>query len=272
MFRIVRKIIKYTAIAVVALVILAAMGLFLLASWKPSGYEPIRLSDSQKHKTATDFAMLVIDRFREAARAAARNERPFSFSFTQDQINEYLASIDHIAALRPPVKHGEIYKVMDQVGLAEPVVHLQQGILTVMVRTRDYEKVLSAGLAFTFTKDAGLKIDLASAHIGRAPIPKALIRNRLQPVKAILRKQMEKMQSAGTRPTKPRGVVLVGFSTRDIARVIRGVITAIDEEPIPTEELVSKVGAKVRVTGIDVEDGKITLHFAPVGRKEKGES
>lgn len=272
MNRIIRKIIKWTAITVVALVMLAALGVFLLASWKPSGYEPIRLSDSQKHKMASDFAMLVIDRFRAAAQDAAHEKRPFSFSFTQDQLNGYLASIDHIAAMRPPVKHGEVYKVMDQVGLAEPVVHLQEGVLTLMVRTRDYEKVLSAGLTFTFTEDAGLKIDLAGAHIGRAPIPRALIRNRLQPVKAILRKQMEKMQPAGTRPTKPRGVVLVGFSTRDIARVIRGAITAIDEEPIPAEDLVSKVGAKVRVTGIDIEDGKITLHFVPVVRKEKGES
>ncbi len=272
MNRIIRNIIKWTAIAVVALVMLAALGVFLLASWKPSGYKPIQLNDSQKHKAAADFGMLVIDRFRRAAQDAAHNDRPFSFSFSQDQLNGYLASMDHIAVLRAPVKHGEVYKLMDEVGLTEPVVNLQEGVLTIMVRTRDYEKILSAGLTFTFTEDAGLKIDLAGAHIGRAPIPKAMIRSRLQPVKAVLRKQMEEMQSTGTRPTKPRGVVLVGFSTRDITRVIRGAITAIDEEPIPAEDLISKVGAKVRVTGIDVEDGKITLHFAPVARKKKGES
>ncbi len=272
MNRIIRKIIKWTAIAIVAMVMLAALGLFLLASWKPSGYEPIRLSESQKHKAASDFAMMVVDRFRRAARDAAHDERPFSFSFTQDQLNGYLASIDHIAALRPPVKHGEVYKVMDRVGLTEPVVHLQEGVLTIMVRTRDYEKILSAGLTFTFTEDAGLKIDLAGAHIGRAPIPKAMIRNRLQPVKAILRKQMEEMQPAGTRPTKPKGVVLVGFSTRDIARVIRGAIMAIDEKAIPARDLVSKTDAKVRITGIDIKDRKMTLHFAPVDHKKKGES
>lgn len=272
MNRIIRKIIKWTAIDVVALLMLVAMGLFLLASWKPSGYEPIRLSDNQKHKAASDFGMLVIDRFRRAAQDAAHNDRPFSFSFTQDQLNGYLASMDHIAVLRAPVKHGDVYKLMDEAGLTEPVINLRDGVLTVMVRTRDYEKILSAGLTFTFTEDAGLKIDLAGAYIGRAPIPKSLIRRRLQPVKAILREQMEKMQTTSTQPTKPRGIVLVGFSTRDIARVIRGAIMAIDEEPIPAKDLVSKVGAKVRVTGIDIEDGKITLTFTPVTRKEKGES
>lgn len=261
MNRIVRKTIRCTAITLVALVMLAALAVFLLASWKPSGYKPIPLSDGEKHKVASNFFNKVVIEFINLA----RSDEPFSLAFTQKEMNQYLASIDHIAALRPPVKHGEVYKVMDQVGLAEPAIHLKDGVLTVMVRTRDHEKVLSAGLTFTFGEDASLKIDLHSAYIGRAPVPKALVRNRLQPVKAILRKQMEKIQTTSTQPTRPRGLVLVGFSSRDIARVIRGTIMAIDEEPIPSGDLISKTnGHRIRITGIDIKDRKMTLRFIPV--------
>ncbi len=258
---IIRKTIKYTVIAIVALVMLVALGIFLLASWKPSEYEPIRLSDGQKHEVASKFINKVVNAFLEGG----QSDGPFSLTFTQDQMNRYLTSMDHIATLRASVKHGDVYKLMDDVGLAEPVVHLPDGVLVIMVRTRDYEKVLSAGLTFTFNEDESLKIDLHSAHIGRVPVPKALVRNRLQPVKAILREQMEKMQPASTRPTKPKGFVLVGFSSRDIARVIRGTIMAIDEEAIPASDLVSKTGGgRIRITGIDIKDRKMTLHFTPV--------
>jgi len=260
MFRIIRKIIKWTAITVVALVMLAALGVFLLASWRPSGYEPVRLSESEKHKVASNFFNKVVNAFLEGGQKG----RAFSLSFTQNQINHYLTSMDHIAVLRTPVEHGEVYKLIDEVGLAEPVVNLRDGVLVIMIRTREYEKVLSAGLTFTFGEDASLKIDLHSAYIGRAPVPKALVRNRLQSVKAILREQMEKMQTTSTQPTKPRGVVLVGFSSRDIARVIRGAIMAIDEEPIPARDLVSKTeGNRIRITDIDIKDRQVTLHFVP---------
>ena len=80
MNRIVGKIVKYIVITIVALVMLAALGVYLLASWKPSEYEPIRLSDGQKHEVASKFINKVVNAFLEGGQSG----RPFSLTFTQD--------------------------------------------------------------------------------------------------------------------------------------------------------------------------------------------
>ena len=258
------KIIKRTVITVFSSLALTAVTLYLLASWIPSGYKPAQLTEGRKDMVMKDFFIQV-----QEFGNNAQSEETFSISFTEKQINEYMASMDAIATLRPNVKHGAVYRIMDKVGLAEPAVVLLDGVMTIMVRTRRYEKVLSAGLTFDFVEDGRLKIGLSGAYVGRAPVPEAIIRDRLAVLKVLLRRQMDKVR-ATTKPIKR--AAMIGFSTRDIARIIRAAITAIDEAPIGIEDLTGKVNkAHIRITDIDIADGRITMHFKRVEKDRKRE-
>jgi len=256
------RIVCWICLALIVPMLLLAGGLYLLSSWVPDDYHPQRLSEAQRNAVVSEFVASVVGDFGNKV----RSDQAFEVSYSQEQVNRYLASMDAIAAMRPSVEHGTVYRMLDRAGLAEPAVSLNGGVLKVMIRSREYEKVISTGLTFDFAEDGSLKLGMSGAWIGEAPVPEAMIRDRLEVLKGVLEEQREKV-TATTR--KAKGIALVGFSTADIGRVLTAFITAIDEEPIPAEDLVSKIeGRRIRIESIKIADGHITLRFVPVTTPE----
>ena len=261
-----RKILTRGLLVLVVGLVAFLAAVYLLASWVPRDYRPERLTETQKHDVVSQFVNKVLNKFGSDVDTG----KPFSISFTEKQLNSYLAAMDAIAAARPSVKYGSVYRLMDRAGLAEPAVHMSDGGLTVMVRSRAYEKVLSASLTFDFGPQGELKIGMSGAHIGRAPVPAAVVRERLAILKKVLVREKRKVERT-TRPIK--GIALIGFSTQDIGRIIAAAITAVDERPIPPDHLISKVSGsrRIRLTRIDLTTGQMTLHFVPV-EKDKADA
>ena len=254
----VRKLIIRSLLIVAALVLLATGGLYLLASWQPANYRPAQLSQRDKERSAYEFAtrlMEVNNRLGEC--------RPFEFTVSEAQVNAYLASIDEINALQlergdGPRRRGQVYKAMASWGLSAPAVAFRDGVLTLMVRSDEYNKVISAGLSFQFL-DGGemMRVRLEGVHVGRWPVWEWVYRAYVEKLKAGVQVKNERAGNGAKGK--------VGFSSEQVLDMALGLLSSIDDTPIPTELRLRK-WLVVRLEGIELADGQMTLRINPIRR------
>ncbi|MCE5326897.1 MAG: hypothetical protein LLG01_10840 [Planctomycetaceae bacterium] len=262
------KIILWTPLALLALAVVLVGGAYLLASMVPHDYQPERLSEYDKHQVTMAFYNNVIETFANKS----RSREAFSVTYTEKEVNQYLASMDAIVGARPnkadvKTQYGSVYALLGRAGLADPAVHFTPGVLTVMIRSQQFDKMLSAGLKFNFDEKRQLHVGMSGAYVGRLRVPDWIVRDSLMALKPLLQKELDKIESTASQPRKNRGVGMIGFSTAEIGTAIAAAITAIDEKPITSAGLTSK-GSRIRITAIDLKEGEITLHFSPVSREE----
>lgn len=240
--------------------LLIAGGLYVQASCIPPTYRPVQLSAQQRKRVVKEFWA----RVQEFGNASQGSE-PFAWTITQDQFNEYLASMDEIASVTPSGKPGAIYRAMETAQVAEPVVVLQEDLLTFMVRSKARNKVFSADLSFSFTSDEQLRVRLVEVRAGRLSLPNSWVRSRLEEAKRLVRTDRKTARHSVGKLGEMR---LVGLSPEDIASAVAAVISAINEEPI-SAELTWPVNKKdIRIERIDIGDGLLRLQVVPTGRKE----
>lgn len=230
--------------------ILCAVGiLYLLASRVPADYKPARLTNEQTRQYAKELVNRYLNEFADQAGQL----KPFAWSITQKQMNNYLASMDEIAFLAGRDR-GELYKSMDRgdFGFTEPAAAMDDGVLTLMVRTRDYGKILSVGLSLTVTDDQKLKVELVHARIGIVPLPVALVR-------PLLREQKGQLFGSDEDDSG-------GNSAGSITKGLGAVMAAIDEEPIPVVFQAKPSMQWVRLADITIDDGVMKLHVVPASK------
>ncbi len=262
------KILLWTSLTVLALLLVV----YLLASLIPPTYQPERLSEYDKRQATMRF-------YNKAGefRNHSQTREPFSVTYTQKEVNEFLASIDDIVGAQPDTpnvkrQYGSVYAVLSHAGLADPAVHFSKGVLTVMIRRQDWDKMVSAALKFDFDEKHQLHVSMSGAYVGRLRVPDDVVRWGMMRLRPLLVKELEKIE-ATSQPgkhggkSKDSGAGIIGFGTAEIATAFSAAITAIDEKPIPPARLSSK-GSRTRITAIDVEEGQITLQFMPVSREE----
>lgn len=250
-----RKLILKITLAAMLVLAAAAMGLYLAASRVPSEYNPAQLSQDRKEQVVVkQFVRRVMDLGSELQSA-----RPFGVEVAEEQLNEYLASMDEIAAVRPNGRAGQVYQVMDEVGLSGPAVALNRDTVTLMCLLKKHNKVLSADLEILLTPDHLVRVRLKEVRLGRLPIPASMVRARLEQLKQSLRKRIK---STGTesQPTSKGGE---GISSDDMAVLLAMVIAAIDEEPLPSE--IRKW--RMRADDIRIEQGRLQVHFTPTSSR-----
>ena len=238
-----------------ALLILAAAGiLYLLATGIPKAYRPAQLSADERREVA-------YNEFSPHAMAFGNPpewDQPYTWSVTEERLNRYLASADEIAAIPPQREPGEVYRMMERAGLAEPAVALRDGVLKLMVRTTKYNKILSADVSFAFTADKRLSIHLAAVRVGHLPIPKSQVQSMLEELRQKLATGGPSGQGHGSAAAFEAG------PSEHAARLLAAIVSAIDKEPIDTELPISR--RTVRIEGIDIADGRLTVRIAPAGR------
>lgn len=231
-----------------------AVVMYLLASWVPGDYRPVRLNHQAREQATSRFYSRVFKFMSDG-----EDVKPFTWSASEEWLNRYLSSMDEIA-FRKGGERGQADRMMAKAGLTEPMVALDDGAITLLARSTKYDKIISAKLAFEFTPDGKLRIRLAGARMGRAPVPAWVVRGRIEKLKRTVGQRLLAM-SADREP-----------SSAGVAKVLGRVIAAIDGEPIDTEltwRLHSK--KRVRISRIDISDGMLTLHVVPVGRASPGE-
>ena len=231
----------------------------MTASRVPPEYNPAQLSqDKKEHVVVKQFVRRVMDLGSEIQAA-----RPFAWEVTEEQLNEYLASMDEIAAVRPDGRTGQVHQVMDSVGLSDPAVSLGDGMVTMMCLWKRHNKVLSVDLVFSFTPDNHVQVHLKEVRLGRLPIPSSMVRSRLEFLKQSMRSRLKALTEADKHPTSKPG----GVSSEDMAVLLATVISAIDEEPLPSE--IRKW--RMRIDEIRLEQDRLRVHFTPTATRPEKE-
>jgi hypothetical protein len=188
-----------------------------------------------------------------------RNE-PFTWEIKSDELNDILASLDEIAEKAQEGKAREVRAVMDRIGIDEPVVALNEGVMTVMVRSARFNKVLSGDVRVAFTPEGRLSARMAGARVGRLPLPLDATRGWLGTLKEALGRRLAESKTPATAPK------VAGMSSEDVAGILGGIVSVIDGEPISPEFTWPVNHIRVRVEDIQIHKGSMTLKVRPSRR------
>jgi hypothetical protein len=237
-----KKIARILVWALVVLMVAAGL-LYIQASRVPGNYRPAKLSPEETKKAVDGFVRDVAQGFGNKVKMV----EPFEWSITQSTLNRYLASIDEIAFSLPNgVKRGQIDAEMAKLGLAGPAAALEDGKVTLMVRSTAYRKVLSAEISVELV-DGKLRFTLSATRIGKLPMPSGFLTGKIRAMSA----------------------KLTGERSDDIAETLAELLSAIDGEPISPPDTWRIQGVKVSIEAITIANGKLTLKVRPIPPKRK---
>ncbi|HPS51925.1 MAG TPA: hypothetical protein PLK08_00065 [Phycisphaerae bacterium] len=247
-----KKTVRIITGVVLALMLLLAI-LFLMASTVPGDYGPFQLTQQERKEAAQDF----INKHGAPLLVQIRRPEPFEHTITEDELNYYFASLEEIAFLKPAKRNQErktsgVYEAMDAAGFADPAVRLDDGVMTLMVRSRAANKVISVDIGFDMTDDRHLLISIKSVRIGKLAVPQTLVAGSINTFKTAVGPQD----------------AITEESLRDLDSIIANVIAKINDKPFPTE---FKLGSKRlrEIRDFKIDDGKLTVKIVPVQKDDK---
>ena len=245
----IRRVILWTALGAVVAAVVAAALIYGMICRVPAGYRPRYLTAEAQDEAMQQFVQHVVDFGNDAGEG-----RPFTWSITADQANDYLGAIDAIASLRAE-EAAHVAAQMERAGFTGPAVGMGNGVLTLMIRSTRHEKIISADVAFDFDDGGDLTARIAGVRVGAMPVPQGMLSEKL----AEMRRWMQE-QLAGAKDQPGRvGPVRV----RDLAGILRQVLEMMDGRYV-RPELVWPLGKhRVLVRRIEITPGRLTLHCSP---------
>ena len=251
------KLIGLSLLVLLAVVIAAAGVLYLLACKVPGNYHPEHPDLPGRRVAAAGFYKRILQFYN-----LAQQNDPYQWEVSQKELNEYLGSMDQIAD-----KWGEDptvpYEQMNRAGVTDPAVALDDGVLTIMFRATDYDKVISLDVSFELKPGRKLLVRLDQVRVGVLPIPSSFVKAHIAELKESLAKRTAKADPPPADARRSPG----GVSYDEVAAVVSTVARAIDAEPISTEIKWTGRKKRVRVDGIYIDDGLLVLDVVPIGRK-----
>lgn len=249
-----RLIVLAVTVGAVLLFLVIPAVLVVLAMLPPPEYRPARLGYDERSVAAKRFYRQMMD-FDDLA----QSNIPFEFTFTAEQVNRYLASVDEIAALLPEGQAGRVQEMMDAAGLAGPAVAIRGGRITLMVQSGRFGNIVSADLR-PRVKDSGqLVVPLRAVRVGWLPVPQGLVRGRLMKTKD----KLLALQAAQRADRDvPGGLAEADLAAAAANYALRMVLAALDGQPVEPEGRYR--GHRIRLTGIDAFAGQLTVRVVPV--------
>jgi hypothetical protein len=239
---------KVLLIALFALLLFVAVA-FLLASMRPAEYSPYQLENADQKRVAEIFGGNLLRLLSEFEKIEA-----ISHSITEDQLNQYLASLDEIAFLRHgsrdvAKKSSQVVQAMEKAGVRGPMVKFRDGgTITIMVQSDDTRKIVSLDLALSVNDERQLLVKLTGARIGLMPIPVSLLGGTIKALKSALGKP----NASTTLKQK-----------MDVSNVMAMLICAIGAEPMDTVVKIDRKKPKA-LGRLEIRDSTLNLHFVPV--------
>ena len=256
-----RKAIKRIGVLFLAGVFLVGGALYVQASRIPANYRPARLTVEEKDRAVKSFWQKFFGEFNDGAQDVV----PYTWTVSEKEINAWLAAADEIGASIPSGEPGSVYQEMERLGLADPAVSFRNEVISLMVRSKRHDKILSADLAFDVTVDRKLLVRLVRTRVGRLTLPSAWVQGRIDQLKNLGPPDTWKETSGGNETT---GRSASSLTSEDIASALTNVLGAIDSAPIAAE-LVWPINKKtLRIEEVQVADGVLKLRIVPLNRTD----
>ncbi len=223
----------------------------------PSQYSPARLDYEERSVAAKQFYRQMMD-FDDLAQSNV----PFAFTFTAEQLNRYLASVDEIAALLPEGQAGRVQEMMRAAHLHGPAVAIERGRLMLMVQAGKRGVVVSIDLVPVLDERGRLVVRLGALGAGRLRVPQSLIHTAIERT----RDRLLELRAAQREETDvPGGLAQAELSDVAANYAMRMIVAALDGRPIEPEGRYRR--HRIRLTGIDLAAERVTVHIVPVPRQ-----
>ena len=250
--RVVRIVLWALGIMVISGVVGAAV-IYAMVCRVPSEYPRQPLGRDERERAAKMFFDdHVFARFHNKVGAG----KPFVWTITAERLNQYLASMDQIASLSDKPIYPSV--VMERLGFAGPAVAMRPGVLTFMVHSNRYNKVLSVDVEIDFNDAGEVTARTVAMRIGVMPVPKSMLDRLHQKVR---RKLIERLSDAEKVRNARIGPVPVG----SFAKLLRSIIGILDGQYVRPELTWQR--HPVLVDRVEISEGELAVHFVPVPRR-----
>jgi len=229
------KAVRRVLLVLVLLLVGLGIWAYVQAGRIPEDYRPAGFGNDDERTHSIDRFWDSADEFHNHA----QNVVPFEWKIEAGHLNEYLALLDQIIAARPTGwSPGDLNKMLADVGLSEPAVSFGDGVITLMVRSTDYNKVLSVDVGI----DELLQVQTLGTRVGRLRLPEAAGRAAMVRLKKAIAKR----------------------SKNGDENVLAKLILSVDEEPMRREWTVD--GKDIRISSIKITPEGMTVAAVPIGR------
>jgi len=243
------RVIKWSSLAALVVIVATAIILYIQASRPPEEYRPALLAFAQREQAAQELISRLSG---EEFNGQLERRVPFTWTVTAEDLNRYVASVEEVAYLSNQASEPE--GLLAGAGFADPAIALGDGVLTLMGRSVEYDKVLSADLVFEFDAQGDLRTRLQRVRVGRLTVPQTLLEDALARLREDLAEQRQQAQ-AGQPNRDDRSPTVTEF----LFAAAEGQAVA----PVFKAFTSSKRG---RIRTIDITPEALTLHVEPVQR------
>ena len=255
-----RRILIAIGVAVGMLLLILGIGLGLLMG-EPSYYHAAAMTREQIESAAkrvedklVEIRNLAVERrLDQTAGPAAGTDTVYVVTFTQDELNGFLAKWSELSAVRNAWGNR----------ISRPAVALRKGEIILAAKTDlgRFTAVLGVHLRPTVSGE-GLRLSLARLSAGRLPLPRATIEGELSRITAPLARRL---------PEWRRNARLdrTGAANEDALKALYAhlLIESLTDQPVDPVVLVPLDGGRgipVRLTDIELTDGAITVQATPL--------
>ncbi len=247
------RIVAWSAGAAVVLAVIAAAVIYATACRVPSNYQYRPLAAEQQKQALDELVAQVFD-FGNKAGAG----EPFTWTLTAQQAGRYLASLDAVASLFDAKEFPSTE--MEKIGLSGPAVAMRPGVLTLMVHSLKYDKIISVDLTFAFDAAGSLTAHTQAVKVGVLPAPRSFLAGVQQ---RACRELAEKLGDA----EKLSEVHLGPVPLARFARLLRNVVGMLDGQAVRPELVWPRGKHRVLVERLEIDQDRLTLHVVPLSRR-----
>jgi len=242
---------------------------YYLTTHQPEGYKPNMLTAAQRDAARVEMNHKVesLDILANESQVWARSlllaaqgkplaqpipkPEPVTQVFAQDQLNVYLGQwwIGDIKA------KADAY-------MKDPFIRLEDGNIIFMGMVPEYQKVISVYFTPSIDSEGMLRCDLTSVRLGSLPLPDVLFAKHRDKLAAQVKSKLPALQAETM--VDDSGVANNAAGHAALSRLF---LSSIDHRSMPAAIFMPRDGKKqlpVRLTGVKVEDGQLTLTAAPL--------
>jgi uncharacterized protein YpmS len=269
-----KRLLYLVALSLVVLLGLSLSGVYLYRG-TPGWYRPRVVSTQETRDAANRADQKILDLFSWAASAQAQERRhqlgkssagevpigPKTVSFDEEEINSFIATW----------KNAETSDIEQRISryFTDGRIVFEEDSVILAGESPGFGTVVSAEFSPSID-ETGLHLDLSSLSAGRLPIPKSAVAGKMKRLEFLLEQQLlQKQPDVRIDESQTANGPAVAASW------IEHLLAAMNEEPtdptviIPFDMTDLRRGLPVKVTGIKVVEGSISLTLETVSASEE---